>query len=205
MGWNEVRVSLVPTGRKIVTEVDSSARTTAGDPVAILYTIPDTESATQPLGQVPMQHRLEEEGFDVKQHGESFLRMQKEEIEAFIGIEHGMVSEVIFTFTLNRFSPSRAPDWQRLICHLVESDALFLADRRTQQLVGGDEFLRMLTESPAWGQFAKAHGWLEMARDDEQWPIPVAPSEAELSEEDGDLAEAMFPTVEATWLLNEAA
>ena len=205
MGWNEVRVSLVPAGRKIVTELDLAARTTAGDPVAILHTIPDTDSAAQSLDQGAMQRRLEQEGFDVSQHGESFLRMKKGEIEAFIGIEHGVVSEVIVTFTLNRSSPSRAPDWQRLICHLVESDALALVDRTTQQRVGGDEFLRVLTDSPAWRQFAKAHGWPEIAREDEHWPIPVAPSEEELSEEDGDLAEAMFPTVEETWLLNEAA
>jgi hypothetical protein len=205
MGWNEVRVSLVPAGRKIVTEVGLAARTTAGDPVAILHSIPDSESAAQPLDQGAMQRRLEQEGFDVSQQGESFLRMKKGEIEAFIGIEQGMVSEVIVTFTLNRSSPSRAPDWQRLICHLVESDALFLVDRRTQQRVGGDEFLRVLTESPAWRQYAKAHGLLEMARENGQGPIPVAPSEEELSDEDGELAEAMFPTVEETWLLNEAA
>ena len=122
-----------------------------------------------------MQRRLEQEGFDVSQRGESFLRMKKGEIEAFIGIEQGMVSEVIVTFTLNRSSPSRAPDWQRLICHLVESDELFLVDRSTQQRVGGEEFLRVLTESPAWRHFAKAHDWPEIARDDEPWPIPVAP------------------------------
>jgi hypothetical protein len=131
--------------------------------------------------------------------------MKKGEIEAFIGIEHGLVSEIIVTFTLNRSSPSRAPDWQRLICHLVESDELFLVDRSTLQRVGGDEFLRVLTDSPAWSQFAKAHGWLEMAREDGQWAIPAALSEEGFSEEDGDLAEAMFPTVEETWLLNEAA
>jgi hypothetical protein len=205
MGWNEVRVSLVPMGRKIVTEVDLAARTTAGDPVAILHSIPDAESAAQPLDRGAMQRRLEQEGFDVSQQGESFLRMKKGEIEAFIGIEQGMVSEVIVTFTLNRSSLSRAPDWQRLICHLVESDELFLVDRRTQQSVGGDDFLRVLTASPAWRQFAKAQGWLEMARENGQWPIPIGPSEEELPEEDGDLAEAMFPTVEETWLLNEAA
>ena len=109
-----------------------------------------------------MQRRLEQEGFDVSQHGESFLRMKKGEIEAFIGLEHGVVSEVIVTFTLNRSSPSRAPDWQRLICHLLESDALALVDRTTQQRVGGDEFLQVLTDNLAWRQFAKAHGWPEM-------------------------------------------
>jgi hypothetical protein len=205
MGWNEVRVSLVPAGRKIVSEVDLAARTTAGNPVAILHTIPDTDSSAQPLDVGAMQRRLEQEGFDVLQRGESFLRMKKEEIEAFIGIERGAVSEVIVTFTLNRSSLSRAPDWQRLICHLVESDVLALANRTTQQRVSGDEFLRVLTDSPAWRQLAKAHGWLEMTRENGQGPIPVALSEEELSEEDGELAEAMFPTVEETWLLNEAA
>src|SRR3954447_9093885 len=115
MGWNEVRVSLVPAGRKVVAEVDSSARTAAGDPVAILHTIPNSNCAAPSLDQRAMQRRLEQEGFDVSQHGESFLRMQKGEIEAFMAIEHGVVCEVIVTFTLSRSSPTRAPDWHRLI------------------------------------------------------------------------------------------
>ena len=93
--------------------------------------------------------------------------MKKGEIETFVAIEDGLVSEVIVTFTLNRSSPLRAPDWQHLISQLVQSDGLAFFDRSTQQRVGGDVFLRLLTESPAWKQFAEAHGWPEIVRADD--------------------------------------
>jgi hypothetical protein len=174
MGWNEVRVSLVPAGRKIVAEHDLAARTTDGDAVAILHTVQDTDSTAQPLEQRAALRRLEAYGFDVLQRGQSFVRMKKGEIETFVEIEAGVVSEVIVTFTLNQSSPLRAPDWQRLISHLVQSDGLALFDRTTQLRVGGDEFLRLLTESPAWKQFAAAHSWPELVRADEHRPFPVS-------------------------------
>jgi hypothetical protein len=174
MGWNDVRVSLVPAGRKIVVERDLAARTTGGNAVAILHTVPDTDGAAQPLDQGAALRRLEAHGFEVLQRGQSFVRMKKEEIETFVEIEAGVVSEVIVTFTLDRSSPLRASEWQRLISHLVQPDGLALFDRNTQQRVGDDEFLRLLTESPAWKQFAQTLGWPEIVRTDELRPIPVS-------------------------------
>jgi hypothetical protein len=179
MGWNEVRVSLVPTGRKIVAERDLTARTTEGNAVAILHSVPDNISAAQPLDQEAALRRLEAHGFGVLQRGQSFVRMKKGEIEAFVAIEDGVVSEVIVTFTLNRSSPLLAPDWQHLISHLVQPDGLALFDRTARQRVGSDVFLRLLTESPAWKQFAEAYGWPELVRADEHRPIPVAPLSSE--------------------------
>ena len=175
MGWNEVRVSLVPAGRKIVAERDL-----AGAPPEATrsrFSIPFRTRILlrSRLIREPCMRRLEAHGFEVLQRGQSFVRMKKGEIETFLEIEDGVVSEVIVTFTLNRSSPLRAPDWQRLISHLVQPDGLALFDRTTQQRVGGDEFLRLLTESPAWKQFAEAHGWPEIVRADEHRPIPVAP------------------------------
>ena len=116
---------------------------------------------------------LEANGFDVLLREQSFVRMKKGEIETFVGIEDGVVSEIIVTFTLNRSSPLQAPGWQRLISHLVQPAGLALFDRTTQQRVGSDVFLQLLTQSPAWKQFAEAYGWPEIVRADEPGPIPV--------------------------------
>ena len=172
MGWNDVRVTLVPVGWKIVTELDFTARTAAGDPVAVLHSIPDADVDAPPVDQGELERRLGEEGFAITQRGETFLRMNKAEIEALIAIERGMVSEVILTFTLDKSSPSRAPDWQRLTNQLIDTHVLALFDHSRRQPVRCHEFLRVLTESPAWRQFAKAHAWPEIASEYERPHVP---------------------------------
>ena len=69
MGWNEVRISLVPAGWKMIAEIDRAARTTISSPVTILHTIPDVDIASQSIDPRNLRHVLEEEGFGVSQHG----------------------------------------------------------------------------------------------------------------------------------------
>jgi hypothetical protein len=199
MGWNEVRIGLVPVGWKMIAEIDRTACTMIGSPATILHTIPDVDIASQSIDPRTLRHVLEQEGFGVSQHEGTFLRMNRGEIEAFLAVEHGVLSEIVLTFTLSRSSPSRIPDWQRVISHLLRSNGLALVDRMTQERVDCQDFLRVLTNSPAWREFATRFGWPEVTGGCGDRPIEVAAPEAELAKEDPDLPGEMFPTVEETW------
>ena len=176
MGWNELRISLVPGGRTMIARIDPATRTTTGEPVAILSTITDVDAVAASLDPRALRHVLEQEGFDVSQQGDSFLRMKREEIEAFLAVDNGALSEIILTFTLNRSSPSLIPDWQNLISRLLRSDGLALVDRTTRERVGCRDFPRLLTKSPVWREFAKRYDWPEAAREQGGWPVEVGPS-----------------------------
>jgi len=175
MGWNEVRISLVLAGWKMIAEIDSAARTMIGSPVTILHTVPDVNITPQTIDPQTLQLVLEQEGFSVSQLGDTFLRMNRGEIEAFLAVEHRVLSEIVLTFTLNRSSPSRIPDWQHLVNHLLRSDGLALVDRMTQERVGCHDFQRVLTNSPAWREFANRYGWPEAAQEGGDRPGEVVP------------------------------
>jgi hypothetical protein len=164
MGWNDVRVSLVPLGRKLISETDPTARTSTNNPVAILHTVAIEGEIRTRIDPQLLEALLSEEKFVVTQRGATFVRMDRDNIESFLCLEDGALSEIILTFSVNRQSPTQVDDWQHLVDLLGNSVGMNLVDRGTQEPVVKGDIRQILANSPVWNQFARKWNWPPLSR-----------------------------------------
>src|SRR5207248_1194241 len=105
MGWNTARVTLLPPRWKETVTEAARARTAAGAPVRIARPVRTEDTAGKAVLLAPLSCWLEERGFVVSERSRSHVRLQRQDVEAFLAAEGEEVAEVILTFTLTRDSP----------------------------------------------------------------------------------------------------
>jgi hypothetical protein len=160
MGCNTARVTLLPPRWKETMIESARARTAAGTPVRIARAVRAEDSVGEAVQLASLCRWLEERGFVVTERSLSHLQLQREDVEAFLGVEADEVAEVILTFTLNRDSPRRWDAWQRFVAELsgAWNLALFAPDHPGGK-AGAADLLRILSRTPAWLDFQAAFGW----------------------------------------------
>jgi len=159
MGWNDIRVSLVPLGRKMVAKVDPSALTTQGQPVSILHTEAESDHPAPAQNLHSCRTWLEKSGFRVIQGSPAGIRMVRDEVEAFLAAEAETLSEVILTFTLSRQSPDRITEWEMLVAAICPVFSLSLIDRQRQDNVIIEDSAQLMKSQPQWLDAAERWGW----------------------------------------------
>src|SRR5947209_15850332 len=107
MGWQEVRVTLLPPGRRQVIEVSSRARTLGGVPVRIARTVREEGGPAERLRAGAVGEWLERHGFTVSEQRARAVVRRREDILAECYEQEGELAELILTFTLSRDTPSR--------------------------------------------------------------------------------------------------
>ena len=80
-------------------------------------------------------------------------------MEAFLTVEEGVLAEVCLTFTLSRDSPSCVKVWNILVEQLCENWGFQLYVSDLGFGVHSDEFLRVLSDTPAWQAFRSNFKW----------------------------------------------
>jgi hypothetical protein len=160
MGWNTTRVTLLPPRWKETVTESAQARTAAGTPVRLVRSVRAKDTAGVAVLLAPLCRWLEERGFIVSEHSRSQVRLQREDIEAFLAAEGEEVAEIILTFTLTRDSPRRWGTWQKFVIELCGAWDLALADPgHPGGKVPVGEIFRLLSEAPAWRDFQVVFGW----------------------------------------------
>jgi len=161
MGWNDIRVSLVPLGRKVVAKADPSALTTQGQPVLILHTAAELDHHSPAQNLQACRSWLEESGFQVVQSHLAGIRMTRGDVEAFLVAEAETLAEIILTFTLSRQSLDRLAEWQRLVADICPVFSLALVNCRNQKKLTDTDFVHLIRSQPQWLDAAERWGWSE--------------------------------------------
>jgi hypothetical protein len=188
MGWNDARMSLLPIGAKLIVETDPNARTADGSALRILHS---AAGSTPGPSAAEIRAWLEGKGFAPSGESPTYYSSRREDVDLFVASASDRVSQIIVTFVLNPKSFLRVAEWQDLIAEFHERWGLDLVDRRTAVSVGLADFPRLLAESAAWREFARAYQWPEASKRSVNYDL--------------ELAAEMLPEVGHTWPANEAA
>jgi hypothetical protein len=137
----------------------TKARTADGSPVRILHPERRDDSETLKLPPDDVGAWLGERGFELTNRSPSSVRLQWEDVEAFLVVEEGELAEIILTFTLTRDSPSRWDMWKFRVEQLCEAWGLALYDSQRGFLVEASEILRVLADTQAWKDFEVNFKW----------------------------------------------
>jgi hypothetical protein len=160
MGWNDSRISLLAPGWKMVSqEAPIGYCTASGERLRILDVERANESNSTTIAPSTVERWLEDRGFRILQHSKFGNRLQWEDVEAALNAKEGALAEVCVTFTLSRDSPVRVDIWKSLVEQLCENwgFALYVSDLGFG--VHADEFLRVLSDTPAWQDFQSKFKW----------------------------------------------
>ena len=159
MGWNDVRVSLVPRGRRLIAGADPSAATAQGRPILILHTEPIPDQIALVHDGRSCRAWLEAAGFGVTQDGPAGMILVRDEVEAFLTTDDADPTEVLLTFTLGRRSPDRVGVWADLVTGLCSAFSLALVDRGDQEVVRVCDFPALIQRQPNWADADVRWGW----------------------------------------------
>ena len=159
MGWNDVRVSLIPSGRRMAAQADPKARTWSGLPLLILDIEPEPGPVPPHLDLRALRDFLDSAGFRVAQEGVWGITMARGEVEVSLVCEAAALKEAILTFMLDWESPGRLVAWEELVATMNRAFALRLVDCRTLEPVEFHNFRRLITSTPHWGDFAERWAW----------------------------------------------
>ena len=150
MGWNDIRVSLVPSGRELVAQADPTALTMAGQPIRISRTTGRADDGGTVANLEEWINILEQFSFQLDERHENFLRMKRPDVEAFLAFVPNLMTEIILTFHLGRRGFQRLADWETLVVALFSKMSLILTDRQTRQPIAASRLRDLVTAHPNW-------------------------------------------------------
>lgn len=164
MGWNDIRVNLIPEDRQLLAQLDPAARTASGQPLQVLSAtkIPGVLASTCTASQIC--HYLEDQGFEVVQGGPHSLEASCKDVtvDIFVDDHDEFVFELLVTFRLSRHSPDRLVVWDQLIAQLASQFLFKLIDRSLQRLLSPTEFVHFLQTQPKWIDAETRYRWGEV-------------------------------------------
>jgi hypothetical protein len=161
MGWNDSRIPLLAPGWKYTASGSSNSRTAEGTQVSVLDIERAEDTATMGIDAAKLIVWLQERGFKLHQQSDSYARLAREDIEAFLAIEGAELGELILTFSLSKESPNKLEAWQGLVDQICNAWGLKPYDLYLGSVVDSTQFLRLLTNTSAWRDFGLYFGWEE--------------------------------------------
>ena len=160
MGWNDSRVSLLAPGWRLLSEeAPNGARAIDDTPLMISHLERRAELGSTDIRPDAVEAWLERRGFDLRQKREDLIRLQWEDVEAFLTVKEKELAEINLTFTLSRNSPSRWASWQDLVMQLCETWDLMLYVPDLDFNVDANELLSVLARTHAWRDFEVNYKW----------------------------------------------